>query len=110
MQSECGLSPSLAAPHTPSSMPDCLVAAEQAWHFSLHSELQQTPSMQKPVVHWLPVVHAPPAAFLVLHWPGAVEVSQYLYVIEGGKVRREGPQADFADHLRDLIRDSLLGA
>ena len=40
----------------------------------------------------------------------AVEVSQYLYVIEGGQVRREGPQSDFADHLRELIRDSLLGA
>ena len=40
----------------------------------------------------------------------AVEVSQYLYVIEGGQVRREGPQADFANHLRELIRDSLLGA
>jgi branched-chain amino acid transport system ATP-binding protein len=40
----------------------------------------------------------------------AVEVSEYLYVIEGGQVRREGPQADFADHLRELIRDSLLGA
>ena len=40
----------------------------------------------------------------------AVEVSQYLYVIEGGQVRREGPQAGFADHLRELIRDSLLGA
>jgi ABC-type branched-subunit amino acid transport system ATPase component len=40
----------------------------------------------------------------------AVEISQYLYVIEGGQVRREGPQADFADHLRELIRDSLLGA
>src|SRR6476660_3449041 len=40
----------------------------------------------------------------------AVEVSEYLYVIEGGQVRREGPQADFADHLRELISDSLLGA
>ena len=40
----------------------------------------------------------------------AVEVSDYLYVIEGGQVRRQGPQADFADHLRELIRDSLLGA
>ena len=39
----------------------------------------------------------------------AVEVSDYLYVIEGGQVRRQGPQADFADHLRELIRDSLLG-
>jgi ABC-type branched-subunit amino acid transport system ATPase component len=40
----------------------------------------------------------------------AVDVSDYLYVIEGGQVRRQGPQADFADHLRELIRDSLLGA
>jgi len=40
----------------------------------------------------------------------AVEVSDYLYVIEGGQVRRQGPKADFADHLRELIRDSLLGA
>jgi ABC-type branched-subunit amino acid transport system ATPase component len=40
----------------------------------------------------------------------AVEVSDYLYLIEGGQVRRQGPQADFADHLRELIRDSLLGA
>jgi len=39
----------------------------------------------------------------------AVEVSDYLYVIESGQVRREGPQADFADHLPELIRDSLLG-
>jgi len=40
----------------------------------------------------------------------AVEVSSYLYVIEGGQVRRQGPQADFADHLRELVRDSLMGA
>lgn len=39
----------------------------------------------------------------------AVEVSDYLYVIESGQVRRQGPQADFADHLHELIRDSLLG-
>jgi len=39
----------------------------------------------------------------------AVAVSDYLYVIEGGQVRRQGPQSDFAEHLRELIRDSLLG-
>jgi hypothetical protein len=39
-----------------------------------------------------------------------VEVSSYLYLIEGGQVRRRGPQADFADHLRELVRDSLMGA
>ncbi|HEY2992350.1 MAG TPA: ABC transporter ATP-binding protein [Methylomirabilota bacterium] len=40
----------------------------------------------------------------------AVEVSEYLYMLEMGQVRREGPRGDFADHLRDIIRDALLGA
>jgi ABC-type branched-subunit amino acid transport system ATPase component len=40
----------------------------------------------------------------------AVEISDYLYMVEMGQVRREGPRADFADQLRDLIRDALLGA
>ena len=40
----------------------------------------------------------------------AVEISDYLYMIERGEVRREGPREDFADQLRDIIRDSLLGA
>jgi len=40
----------------------------------------------------------------------AVEVSDYLYMIERGGVRREGPRAEFADQLRDIVRDSLLGA
>jgi len=40
----------------------------------------------------------------------AVAISDYLYVIEGGQVRREGPRELFADQLRELIRDSLLGA
>jgi ABC-type branched-subunit amino acid transport system ATPase component len=39
----------------------------------------------------------------------AVEISDYLYMLEMGQVRREGPRQDFADQLRDLIRDSLLG-
>jgi len=39
----------------------------------------------------------------------AVEISDYLYMLEMGRVRREGPRRDFADQLRDLIRDSLLG-
>jgi ABC-type branched-subunit amino acid transport system ATPase component len=39
----------------------------------------------------------------------AVEVSEYLYMLEMGQVRREGPRRDFADHLRDIIRDALLG-
>ena len=40
----------------------------------------------------------------------AVEVSDYLYMIERGGVRREGPRAEYADQLRDIVRDSLLGA
>jgi ABC-type branched-subunit amino acid transport system ATPase component len=39
----------------------------------------------------------------------AVEVSDYLYMIERGQVRREGPRQDFADHLREIVRDALLG-
>ena len=52
-----------------------------------------------------------------LHEPLAVhervrllnEISEYLYMLEMGQVRREGPRRDFADQLRDLIRDALLG-
>ncbi len=39
----------------------------------------------------------------------AVEVCDYLYMLEIGQVRREGPREAFADQIRDLIRDSLLG-
>ena len=38
-----------------------------------------------------------------------VEVSDHLYLLEMGRVRREGPRTVFTDHLRELIRDSLLG-
>ena len=39
----------------------------------------------------------------------AVQVSDYLYMLERGQVRREGPRRDFADHLREIVRDALLG-
>ena len=39
-----------------------------------------------------------------------VEVSDRLYLLEMGRVRQEGPREVFADHLRDIIRDALLGA
>jgi ABC-type branched-subunit amino acid transport system ATPase component len=39
----------------------------------------------------------------------AVEVSDYIYAIEGGRVKREGPSRSFRAELRELIRDSLLG-
>ena len=40
----------------------------------------------------------------------AVSVSDYLYMIERGEVRREGPRQHFADQLREIVRDALLGA
>jgi ABC-type branched-subunit amino acid transport system ATPase component len=40
----------------------------------------------------------------------AVEVSDYLYMLEMGRVRREGARQAFADQLREIIRDALLGA
>jgi ABC-type branched-subunit amino acid transport system ATPase component len=40
----------------------------------------------------------------------AVEVSDYVYLIERGQVQREGPRDSFAPHLRGIIRDALLGA
>ena len=40
----------------------------------------------------------------------AVEISDYLYMLEIGRVRRDGPRQAFADQLREIIRDSLLGA
>ena len=39
----------------------------------------------------------------------AVETSDYLYMLEMGQVRREGPRRAFADQLREIIRDALLG-
>jgi ABC-type branched-subunit amino acid transport system ATPase component len=38
-----------------------------------------------------------------------VEVSDHLYLLEMGRVRREGARAVFVDQLRDVIRDALLG-
>jgi ABC-type branched-subunit amino acid transport system ATPase component len=39
----------------------------------------------------------------------AVEISDYLYMLEMGQVRHEGPRQAFAEQLRTLIRDALLG-
>ena len=39
----------------------------------------------------------------------AVEISDYLYMLEMGQVRRKGPREDFVEQLRDIIRDALLG-
>jgi len=39
----------------------------------------------------------------------AIAVSDYLYMIEMGRVRHHGPRAVFAEQVRDLVRDALLG-
>jgi ABC-type branched-subunit amino acid transport system ATPase component len=39
----------------------------------------------------------------------AVEIADYLYMLQMGQVRREGPRRAFADQLREIIRDALLG-
>ncbi len=41
--------------------------------------------------------------------PRAVEICDYLYLLEVGRVRREGPREAFAGQLHDLVRDALLG-
>ena len=39
----------------------------------------------------------------------AVEISDYLYMLEMGQVRHQGPQPVFADQVRALVRNALLG-
>jgi ABC-type branched-subunit amino acid transport system ATPase component len=39
----------------------------------------------------------------------AVEVSDYLYMLEMGRVRHQGPRQVFVAEIRDLVRDALLG-
>jgi hypothetical protein len=46
-----------------------LAAAEQAWQRPVHEVLQQTPSTQKPEVHWLERLQALPSPDPVPHTP-----------------------------------------
>jgi ABC-type branched-subunit amino acid transport system ATPase component len=38
----------------------------------------------------------------------AVEVSDYMYLLEMGNIKKQGPKADFAENIRDIIKDSLI--
>ncbi len=38
----------------------------------------------------------------------AVEVSDYMYLLEMGKIKKQGPKGDFVENIRDIIRDSLI--
>jgi ABC-type branched-subunit amino acid transport system ATPase component len=40
----------------------------------------------------------------------AIENSEYLYMLEMGSVAMEGGAQMFRENLRDIIRDSLIGA
>jgi len=38
----------------------------------------------------------------------AVEVSDYMYLLEMGKIKKQGPKDTFKENIRDIIRDSLI--
>ncbi len=59
--------PAVTLPQVPSAPP--VAAAEHAWHWPLHAELQQKPLTQKPLVHWLPPEHGEPWPSLGVHVP-----------------------------------------
>jgi hypothetical protein len=59
-----GSAPALIAPQVPSA-PCPFLTAEQARQVPVQALLQQTPSTQLPLAHWLPAPHAPPFPFLV---------------------------------------------
>ena len=38
----------------------------------------------------------------------AVEVSDYMYLLEMGKIKKQGPKEDFEENIRGIIKDSLI--
>jgi branched-chain amino acid transport system ATP-binding protein len=38
----------------------------------------------------------------------AVEVSDYMYLLEMGNIKKQGPKEDFKENIRDIIKDSLI--
>jgi len=38
----------------------------------------------------------------------AVEVSDFMYLLEMGQIKQRGPKEDFEDGIREIIRDSLI--
>jgi hypothetical protein len=63
-----GSVPAMTEPQAPSA-PVPFMAAEHAWQRPLQAVLQQTPSTQKPEVHWLAVVQGPPSPAGITHAP-----------------------------------------
>ncbi len=60
-----GSVPAVTSPQVPFAPP--VLAAEQAWQVPPHAVLQQTPSTQLPLEHWLLPVHAEPWASFATH-------------------------------------------
>lgn len=38
----------------------------------------------------------------------ALEISNYMYLLEMGQIKQKGPKEDFEENIREIIRDSLL--
>jgi branched-chain amino acid transport system ATP-binding protein len=38
----------------------------------------------------------------------ALDVSDYMYLLEMGQVKQRGPKEEFEEHIREIIRDSLI--
>jgi len=38
----------------------------------------------------------------------ALEVSDYMYLLEMGQIKQKGPKEAFEENIRDIIRDSLI--
>lgn len=38
----------------------------------------------------------------------AVEVSDYMYLLEMGSIKKQGPKEDFKENIRDIIKESLI--
>jgi len=60
LQSLSGFVPAFTGLQEPSAPP--VLAAEQAMQRAPQVLSQQTPSTQKPLVHWVPAMHVPPFA------------------------------------------------
>jgi hypothetical protein len=58
-----GVPPVFGVPLIATQLPEAL----HAWHWPVHAALQQTPSAQKPLLHWLPPLHDAPSAPLPTH-------------------------------------------
>lgn len=69
------------------------------------------PKLTQQVYAWLLGARAAGTSILLVdqNIAKAIEVSDYLYLLEMGQVRREGPRQVLGEQIRTLVRDALLG-